>query len=570
MAKDTEEELKNGVALIRRDIQITGNIVTEEHLRSLFSLCQMAYDGRFRKNGGGLKKNPASYDRDYWLKVSGFCKKYAAQYHQKTLDPLFGEYYDEVLRWEAKQWFESFLFYMEKDRQPSKRFYEPRRGTLKQVVDDLQRFYDGNRLFYGLSMPPRTGKSSICIFFMAWTMGVNPNLHSAMGGHSGELAKGFYKEMLELITSPEYHFFDIFGVKLEDKSAESLTINLGEPDRFPTFTARGIDGTWTGAVDISKNGILYVDDLIRDREESLSPVRLEAKYQQYLNVMVDRKNDGAKELMVGTRWNLMDPLGKREEYYRDREGEAFFRKIPALNEKDESNFQYTINGFSSKHYIDMRNTLDKNEWMAKFQQEPFVREGLAYPENELSYFNGVLPEGEQSILADIDVAWGGGDFVSMPVGVRIGDLLYITDWVYDPGNKDITQPLCVDSLIRNDVSRARVEANVGGAEYAEAVEKGIKNRGGHISIITQRADNKKSKWDKIIQYMADVKSHCVFLDKAKQSPMYRKAFDALTTYTVVGKNAHDDAPDALTELYIYAMGNGMAKFQVFQNPFWSI
>lgn len=568
MAKQTEEDYKNGVSLIRRDIQVTGNVVTEEHMNSLFSLCQMAYDGKFRKDGG-IKKNPLSYDRDYWLKVSAFCKKYAAEYHKKTLDGRFGEFYDEILRWEAKQWFESYLLYMEKDRQPSKKFYEPRMGSLRQVVMDFQAFADGKFNFYGLSMPPRVGKSTISIFFLSWTMGMNPNKHSAMGGHSSELAKGFFKEMLTLITSPEYHFFDIFGTKIEDKSAESLTINLGEPDRFPTFTARGIDGTWTGAIDISPGGILYVDDLVRDREESLSPVRLEKKYQDYLNVMVDRKNDGAKELMVGTRWNLFDPLGKREEYF-DGNPDAFFRKIPALNEKGESNFQYKINGFSTKFYLDMRNTLDKNEWEAKYQQKPFMREGLAFPEDELNYFNGVLPEGEQSITASVDVAWGGGDYLSMPVGVKIGDMLYITDWVYSNADKFTTRPLVVQSLMSNDVSKARVEANVGGTEYADEINKMITENDGHISIITQRADNKKSKSDKIIQYMADIKAHCVFLEKSKQPPMYQKAFDDLTSYTVVGKNPHDDAPDSLSEEYKFAMGNNKAKFQVLQNPFWTV
>ena len=280
--------------------------------------------------------------------------------------------------------FESFLYYMEKNRSSKKKFYKPRERTLKVVVDDLQDLEDDIIEFYGLSLPPRVGKSTICIFFLAWIIGRHPDLHNAMGGHSGILARGFYKEVLNLTTSAEYTYSEIFpNVKLESKSADELTINYNEPDRFPSLTCRGIDGTWTGAVDISAGGYLYVDDLIRDRTESLSPIRLENRYQDYLNVMVDRKNDGAKELMVGTRWNLLDPLGKNEEKFAGNP-KARFRKIPALNEYDESNFDYDYGiGFSTEYYKNLRDRLDKNEWMAKYQQRPFVREGLLFPEDEL-------------------------------------------------------------------------------------------------------------------------------------------------------------------------------------------
>ena len=202
-------------------------------------------------------------------------------------------------------------------------------------------------------MPSRVGKSTICIFFLAWVAGKRPNSHSAMGGHSGKLAKGFYGELLNLVNTREYKFSEIFpDSPLQKTSAEDLEINLDEPDRFATITCRGIDGTWTGAVDVSADGYLYVDDLIRDREHSLNPIRMENTYQEYLNKMVDRKNDGATELMVGTRWNIIDPLGKieKENAHNPR---YRFRKIPALNEKGESNFQYEVKGFSTQYYLSL-------------------------------------------------------------------------------------------------------------------------------------------------------------------------------------------------------------------------
>lgn len=243
--------------------------------------------------------------RDWVMAYSGFIKKWAIALFVKTMDLKWDDLYWRILLFEAPYLFESFLLCMEKNRVPDKRFYVPRRKTLKVVVNDLQDLEDGKLDFYGLSMPSRVGKSTICIFFLTWIVGKRPNSHSAMGGHSGKLAKGFYGELLNLINTKEYTFSEIFPQsKMQKTSAEDLEINLDEPDRFSTITCRGIDGTWTGAVDISADGYLYVDDLIRDREHSLNPTRMENTYQEYLNKMVDRKNDGARELMVGTRWNV--------------------------------------------------------------------------------------------------------------------------------------------------------------------------------------------------------------------------------------------------------------------------
>lgn len=473
----------------------------------------------------------------------------------------------KTLKCEAPYRFESFLLYMEKNRSPKKKFYEPRRRTLKIVVDDLQDLEDGVIEFYGLSLPPRVGKSTVCIFFLAWVAGRHPDLHNAMGGHSGILAKGFYKEFLNLVTSPEYTYGEIFpDVTLESKSADEFTVNLNTPDRFATLTCRGIDGTWTGAIDISAGGYLYVDDLIRDRTESLSPVRLENRYQDYLNIMVDRKNEGAKELMVGTRWNVMDPLGRNEEAFADNP-KARFRKIPALNDNDESNFDYDYGlGFSTEYYKNLRDRLDKNEWMAKYQQRPFVREGLLFPEDELNFYNGVLPDGECITAAACDVAWGGGDSLSMPFGKAFGNRedgpVYIPDWIFNKGDKYVTKPLVVAKTLQHKPNMERFEANNGGDEYAESIDTMLQEQGFKTNITWAKASNQIGKMAKIIQYAPDIKRRFYFLNPELQSEEYRKAMEELTMIVQIGKNLHEDSADGLVQL-LQLISDGLAKVEIY-------
>lgn len=576
---------------------IKTHLVDESVISAYVEACKVAINGeKDIEYGLQLTKISKGIIEQFCMKQTGGTiwdlEKYA-QEHNTPYD-LIDKYY-ELLKLESYYNFESFMYYMERKRNWSKRFYYPRRKTLKVVVNDLEDLENRKIKFYGLSMPSRVGKSTICIFFLAWVAMRRPNSHSAMGGHSGILAKGFYKELMNLFSTEEYAFDELFFFwnpeyanksLVTDKSADEFTITLGDPDRFATVTCRGIDGTWTGAVDVSKDGYLYVDDLVRDREHSLSPTRMENTYQEYLNKMVDRKNDGARELMVGTLWNVLDPLERLRKSY-DGNPEYRFRRIPALDENDESNFDYEINGFSTAYYRDMREKLDKAEWEAKFMQRPFVREGLLFPTDELRYFNGILPDGDFRRIGVVDVAWGGGDSLSMPIGAEYdnGDV-YIYDWVFNKGAKEVTLPLVVGRIIGNGIRQTRFEGNTGGELYCQYVDERLQDQKYKCSCTSRKAPNKVEKLSKIIAYSGDIKRKFIFLESKKvtqdqlqkdaelgvvryrRNDEYQAAMDELTMFVSIGENKHDDAADGLTQLEMFIENpNNLATATATANPF---
>jgi predicted phage terminase large subunit-like protein len=524
--------------------------------RTLFDLLDVAKTAFEKEN-----------DTEWALKVTSYIKECCTWAIQNSIEVLqMDDLYWKTLKAEAPYHFESFLFYMEKNRRPKKRFYEPRKRTLKIVVDDLQDLEDGKLDFYGLSLPPRVGKSTLCIFFLTWVIGRHPESHNAMSGHSGILADRFYNDVFKLTQNEEYTFKEIFpDIDLANKSSEKNELYFSPTEAFATLTCRGIDGTWTGAVDISSDGYLYVDDMVRDRTESLSPIRLENRYQDYLNVLVDRKNDGSKELMVGTRWNVYDPLG-RVETENANNPRYRFRKIPALDENDESNFQYDYGkGFSTEYYRKMRDRLDKNEWMAKYQQRPFIREGLLFPLDELNYYNGVLPDGDCITAAACDVAWGGGDSLSMPFGKLFGSVddgpIYIPDWIFNKGDKYVTKPLVVAKTLQHKPNMERFEANNGGDEYAEDIDRLLREQGFKTNISWAKASNQVGKMAKIIQYAPDIKRRCYFLKPELQSQEYKAAMEELGIIVQVGKNEHEDSADGLVQL-VQLVDGGVTKVEI--------
>lgn len=235
--------------------------------------------------------------------------------------------------------------------------------------------------------------------------------------------------------------------------------------------------------------------------------------------MVDRKigtptrpHGGAKELMVGTLWNVLDPLERMKNLYQDNP-QYMFRRIPAVDENDESNFDYENNvGFTTEYYHEIRERLDNAEWMAKYMQKPYVREGIVFQADELRYFNGILPEGEHRTVSVVDVAWGGGDHLSMPVGALYdnGDC-YIFDWIFNDNAKEITIPLVVGQIINNGIRQIRFEGNTGGEMYQAYVDEKLQEHNYKCSTESKKAPVKSTKMEKIIAYSGDIIRKFVFL-----------------------------------------------------------
>lgn len=85
-----------------------------------------------------------------------------------------------------------------------------------------------------MSLPPRAGNSTLCIFFMTFIMGHRPAA-SVMSGHSDKLTDGFYRKPLSTITDDtQYRRHDTFlAMQLVDNSVKNKTFDFERKKRFP-------------------------------------------------------------------------------------------------------------------------------------------------------------------------------------------------------------------------------------------------------------------------------------------------------------------------------------------------
>lgn len=458
----------------------------------------------------------------------------------------------KALRMCAVDNFDSYLQFVEWARDPEKRFYAPRRSILQDmVVRSMQDLADDKLDLLTISLPPGTGKSTLGIFFLSWMMGKRPDAPNLASAHADMLTRSFYDGVSQIIRDPEYLWGEVFpGLRVAATNAKEETLDLRKAHRFSTLTCRAINASLTGATRCES--ILYCDDLCSGIEEAMSKDRLDKLWMTYTNDLKSRKKLGAKEIHIATRWSVHDVIGRLERMYGGSD-RARFISVPATDDEGESNFNYAYGvGFDRAYFADMKANLDAASYDALFMQRPVEREGVLYPEDELRrYF--ALPEGEpDAIIAICDTKDKGKDYGFLPVVYVWGQDYYIEDCVCDNGQPGAVQARCVDMLLKHRVQSARFESNSAGGKVAEQVQAEVKKRGGVTHITTRyTTENKETK---IIVNSQWVKDHCLFRDETtyQKASDYGRMMGMLTTYTMAGKNPHDDVPDGMAMLAQYA------------------
>lgn len=348
--------------------------------------------------------------------------------------------------------FDSYLLYVEWNRPPDKKFYPPRRRVLKQVVDCLQELADDKLDLLSISLPPGSGKTTLAIFFLTWLAGKIPNEPMLTGSHSNSFVRGVYDEVLRILDpNGDYLWHDVFpGLSVSNTNAKDCRIDIDKRQRFETleFTSIG-----TGNAGLYRAAtLLYCDDLVSGIEVALSKERLDKLWETYTTDLRQRKiGDKCKELHIATRWSVHDVIGRLETEYGDSD-RAKFIVIPALDENDESNFDYAYGvGFTTKFYHDQRNIMDEASWRALYMNEPIEREGLVYSADELRRYFELPKEDPDAIIGICDTKDKGTDYAFLPVAYVYGQDYYIDDCVCDNGLPNVVDARLTEILVRDRV-----------------------------------------------------------------------------------------------------------------------
>ena len=475
--------------------------------------------------------------------------------------------YWESLRVAAPHDFDCFCRFIEKDRPPRRRFYEPRRKQLLPIAKAMQRLEDNELDLLAISMPPGVGKTTLAIFYICWQSGLHPELQNLIGSHNTEFLRGVYDEILRVCDHQgEYLWHEVFNsIHVSKTNAKSLRIDFGKTKRFETVELTSLGSGNAGKV--RATNLLYCDDLCEGIEQALSVDRMNKLWQTYTVDLRQRKlGDRVKELHIQTRWSVNDVVGRLQELYEDNP-RAQFINIPALDENGKSAFEYLYgNGYTTEMLEDIEHSMDDASFKALYMGEPVERRGLLFHPTELRRYYE-LPEREpDAILAVCDSKDRGEDFGVLIVAYQYGQDYYIHDAVCDNSKMDLVEAKFLETLINNNVQTCQIESNAAGGRVAEKIQEQLRARGARTKITTKY--NQKNKETRIIVSQPFVIEHFLFRDEKsiKSHKDYYRFISQMCSYTMSGRNKHDDAADAIAMLSDFVQGYTWHRAEVMQRP----
>lgn len=417
----------------------------------------------------------------------------------------------------------------------SPKFYKENRLFLKDLCYRLQSFIvQEDKKILIINMPPRFGKSRTATNFVQWLLGIDNTYTVMTGSYNETLSTQFAKQVRDFIDTEKTKGFtvynDIFSDTVIKYGEASMHKWALQGSTIPNYLATSPTGTATGF----GAKLIIIDDLIKNAEEAFNENILQKHIDWFNNTMLSRLEEGGKIIIIMTRWATNDLAG----YVLRKFDDVEHIKYKAVND-DGSMLCSEI--LSKKSFDFKIKTMDKAIVYANYQQEPIDIQGRLY--NNLKTYNNIPSEKIVAIKSYCDTADTGADYLCNIIYADCRDSAYILDIIYTKEPMEVTEPLIAKALLVYEVNVADIESNNGGRAFARNVERVTKEQGNYKTIVNwfHQSDNKKAR---ILANSAWVQNNIYFpVDWENKYPEFYKA---ITTCQKEGKNAHDDAPDALT------------------------
>lgn len=481
------------------------------------------------------------------------------------------DYYEIIIQFSSKA---ESIFHLKRKKEK----YKPKRKTIKRFITNIEYiaeeecqciYIDDKSHLYITDDYIITHNTTLEKFFASWIIGRHPKDYSLFFSHSSDITRMFYDGVLDITTSDEYKWSEIFpDVKLRDTNAKAEKMDFGKYKPFYSLQCTSVGSKNSGKVRC--NRYLYCDDLIGGIEEALNRTRLDNLWRIYSVDARQRKlNEQVKEIHIATRWSVHDVIGRLKQAYANNQ-RARFIAVPDIDPvTGQSNFDYEYNGMSVKFFNDQEMIMDEISYKCLYKNEPIEREGLLYHDEDLRRFVSLPLREPDAILGICDVKNKGTDFMFMPCMLQYDNDFYLAECICDDNADYGVQYERLSNLIVSTMmQQCEFETNNGGDRVSYEVNKRVEAKGGRCNITDKYTETNKET--RIIVNADWVKKHVLFRDKENYKPKedYGIMMTWLMTYSLVGKNEHDDVPDGLANFALFVTKGGKtATVEATQSPF---
>lgn len=436
-----------------------------------------------------------------------------------------------------------------------------------------------------IQQPPQHGKSEGSSRKLpAFMEGLNPDTKICIGSYAATIARDFNRDVQRIIDTQRYRelFPDTY---LNGSNAVTMANTyLRNSDviemvgRKGSLRVVGRGGSLTSkTVDVS-----ILDDVYKDYAEGNSPIVREAAWKWYTTVVRTRLHNDSQELIVFTRWNDDDLIGRLEktgEMIIDAKKWEDFENVPqgawvrinfeALKTGEPTELDPRQKGealWENRHSrikLEGQKSLDPVQFNCLYQGNPGSAEGKLYQPfktwiNKSDYgqyirsgcYVDVADEGDDLLFGATYDIYKSENQVWDESKHRFVPLLYalITDIEITDENTDVTTITIPAMINRNGTQKAWIESNNGGSLF----EKNIKSKVKSLTLPFHQSGNKESR---IITASAMVNQQIIF--PFGWETRYHKAYEHITNFLRdFSANKHDDPEDGLTGIYEKELADG--------------
>jgi len=435
------------------------------------------------------------------------------------------------------------------------------KGFHIKFYDILDRFAHREIKNLIVSMPPQHGKSEAATRrLMSFIAGIRPDERMALISYAATKAQKFGREIMTIMRESDYKdiFPDVDYPERGYTGAKSNTNEMRESiNSIGSMKFVGVEGPLTGdTIDI-----LFYDDLYKDWKEANSPLVQENVWDWHLAVAETRLHNDSQHLITFTRWSDNDLIAKliklglvikmkNDDDIDDvisqlRDDQFLMINFEALKVEKPSKLDPREPGEAlwperhSKSKLTSARDKDPDKFECLYQGNPVNKKGLLYRK-----FNTYSELPKFKIVKNYtDTADTGKDYLcSIVYGLSLSETdkhKYVIDVLFSNEAMEITEPLTINLLDKNNVNVAKVESNNGGRGFGRVVKNGVKKTN---VFWFHQSNNKEAR---IFSESASVNNEIVFPDD--WHIRWPDFYQHITTYKKIFRdNKFDDGPDVLT------------------------
>lgn len=430
----------------------------------------------------------------------------------------------------------------------------------RMIFNALDKVVKGETRKLIINIGPRYGKTEICSkMFVAYGLALNPQAKFLHLSYSGELTQENSMAVRDILGS-EY-FTNLFDarIKFGDNKKSKWSTEQGG-GMYATSTLGQITGFGAGRVekdddynidDIDKftaifnpdrfSGAIVIDDPIRP-EDALSDNIREQVNRRFETTIRNRVNSRKTSIII-----IMQRLHEHDlcGYLQDVEpNEWEVLSIPVIQYDSDGNERAL---WPYKHSLEELHKMEEVSsfvFQTQYMQNPKPMEGLLY--RPFKTYE-LLPNDRKGVPCNYtDSADTGEDYLCSICYVERPEGNYVTDILYTQKPMEYTEQALATMLSLNRIEYCTIESNNGGRTFRRNVERICRTEGNSDTVFYDLTQ-KENKQVRLFTKANEVNNMTYFpTGWEKKWPEFASH---IKSFRRVGRNAHDDAEDALTGCY---------------------